>query len=37
MAEAVQQADTLYANEDYAKTIDLLSTVVEVRSFARCG
>lgn len=29
MAEAVQQADTLYANQDYARTIDLLSTVVE--------
>jgi hypothetical protein len=31
MNQAAQQSENSYANEDYSKTIELLSTVIEVR------
>jgi hypothetical protein len=30
MSQSVQQAETSYTNQDYAKTIELLSIVLEV-------
>jgi hypothetical protein len=30
MSQTVQQAESLYANEDYTKAIEFLSAVIEV-------